>query len=65
MPSYQLNYFELTDADGTIRIRYRIIPKTAPNDLTLLERLLILGRRVKTLPPIPPETRADGALEAS
>ena len=65
VPSYQLNYFELTEADGTIRIRYRIIPKTAPNDLTLLERLLILGRRVKTLPPIPPETRAGRAPEAS
>ena len=65
VPSYQLNYFELTEAEGTIRIRYRIIPKTAPNDLTLLERLLILGRRVKTLPPIPPETRAGRAPEAS
>ena len=61
VPSYQLNYFELTEADGTIRIRYRIIPKTAPNDLTLLERLLILGRRAKTLPPIPPETCVERA----
>jgi UDP-2,3-diacylglucosamine pyrophosphatase LpxH len=65
VPSYQLNYFELTEADGTIRIRYRIIPKTAPNDLTLLERLLILGRRAKTLPPIPPETCVERAQEAS
>ena len=56
VPSYQLNYFELAEADGRIRVRYRILPKTVPNDLTLLERLLILGRRVKPLPPIPPET---------
>jgi hypothetical protein len=65
VPSYQLNYFELTEADGTIRIRYRIIPRPRRNDLTLLERLLILGRRVKKLPPIPPETRAGRAPEAS
>jgi UDP-2,3-diacylglucosamine pyrophosphatase LpxH len=65
VPSYQLNYFELTEADSAIRIRYRIIPKTVPNDLTWLERLLILGRRVKTLPAIPPETRAGRGLAAS
>ena len=47
-----------TEADGAIRIRYRVIPKTAPNDLTWLERLLILGRTAKTLPAIPPETHA-------
>jgi hypothetical protein len=64
VPSYQLNYFELTEADGAIRIRYRIIPKTAPNDLTWLERLLILGRRAKTSPAIPTETRAVGGLAA-
>jgi UDP-2,3-diacylglucosamine pyrophosphatase LpxH len=58
VPSYQLSYFELTEADGAIRIRYRVIPKTALNDLTWLERLLILGRPAKTLPAIPPETHA-------
>jgi hypothetical protein len=26
-------------------VRYRIIPKEAPDDLTLLQRLMILGRR--------------------
>jgi len=56
VPSYQLNYFDLAEADGRIRIRYWILPKAAPNDLTLLERLLILGRRTKPLPPIPAET---------
>jgi UDP-2,3-diacylglucosamine pyrophosphatase LpxH len=56
VPSYQLNYFELAEADGRIRVRYRILPKTVPNDLTLLERLLILGRRTKPLPPVPAET---------
>jgi hypothetical protein len=56
VPSYQLNYFELAEADGRIRVRYRILPKAVPNDLTLLERLLILGRRTKPLPPVPAET---------
>jgi hypothetical protein len=57
VPSYQLNYFELTEADGGICIRYRILPKTPPNDLTWLERLLILGRRRVQLPAIPSEMR--------
>jgi len=56
VPSYQLNYFELVEVDGRLRVRYRIVPKTPPNDLTLLERLLILGRRRKSLAPIPAET---------
>jgi UDP-2,3-diacylglucosamine pyrophosphatase LpxH len=56
VPSYQLNYFELTEVDGGMRVRYRVLPKVAPNDLTLLERLLILGRRTNPLPPIAPET---------
>jgi hypothetical protein len=59
VPSYQLNYFQLDEADGLIRIRYRIIPKALPNDLTWLERLLIFGRRPKALPAIPAETRVD------
>jgi UDP-2,3-diacylglucosamine pyrophosphatase LpxH len=57
VPSYQLNYFELGEADGEIRIRYRVVPKTPPKDLTWLERLLILGRRAQALPAIPAETR--------
>jgi hypothetical protein len=56
VPSYQLNYFELSEVDGRLRVRYRIIPKDPPNDLTLLERLLILGRRRKPVPSIPAET---------
>ena len=56
VPSYQLNYFELAEVDGQLRIRYRVVPKAPPADLTLLERLLILGRRRKALPPIPAET---------
>lgn len=65
VPSYQLNYFELTEADGEVRVRYRVIPKVPPNDLTWLERLLILGRRRMQLPAIPAETRAGRAASPS
>ena len=57
VPSYQLNYFELTEDDGALRVRYRVLAKEPPRDLTLLERILILGRRTKALPTIPAETR--------
>src|SRR5262245_2684285 len=56
VPSYQRNYFELVEVGGGLCIRYRVVPKTPPNDLTLLGRLLILGRRRKSLVPIPEET---------
>jgi len=65
VPSYQLNYFELSEADGEIRVRYQVIPKTPPNDLTWLERLLILGRRTKAIPTIPAETRAGRVMRGS
>ena len=61
VPSYQLNYFELGEADGEVRVRYHVIPKVPPNDLTWLERLLILGRRRMQLPAIPADTRAGRA----
>ena len=65
VPSYQLNYFELTEADDEVRVRYRVISKVPPNDLTWLERLLILGRRRMQLPAIPTETRAGHGKRAS
>lgn len=65
LPSYQLNYFEMSEADGDLRIRYVVIPKTPPRDLTLLERLLILGRRTKKLAPIPGETRVPQRAQRS
>ena len=65
VPSYQLNYFELTEADGEIRISYHVIPKVPRNDLTWLERLLILGRPRAQLPVIPAETRAGRRSRAS
>jgi len=57
VPSYCLNWFEMTEDAGALRIRYRVVPKEPPRDLTFLERLLILGRRPPPLPAIPAETR--------
>ena len=57
VPSYRLNWFEIAEDAGAIRIRYRTVRKDPPQDLTLLERLLILGRKPPPLPEIPAETR--------
>jgi len=57
VPSYRLNWFQLDESDGALRVRYRVIPKEAPKDLTWLERLLILGRQPTPLAPVPTETR--------
>ena len=65
VPSYRLNYFELTEADGEVRVRYCVLPKIPPNDLTWLERLLILGRRRAQLPAIPAELRVGSVGGAS
>jgi hypothetical protein len=65
VPSYQLNYFELTEVDDEIRIGYHVIPKVPSSDLMWLERLLILGRPRAQLPTIPAEARAGRASRAS
>ena len=57
VPSYRLNWFTIDDDAGALRVRYRTIDKTPPRDLTLLERLLILGRKPVGLAQIPAETR--------
>jgi hypothetical protein len=62
VPSYRLNWFQLDEHDGALRVRYRMIPKEAPNDLTWLERLLILGREPTRLAAVPAETRLAGEV---
>jgi UDP-2,3-diacylglucosamine pyrophosphatase LpxH len=49
-PSYRLNYFSIEEADSQLVIHYVAIPKTPEQELTWLQRLVILGRR-----PMPPE----------
>ena len=56
-PSYRLNWFAIDEDAGALRVRYRVVPKEPPQDLTRLERLLILGRHPAPLPEIPAETR--------
>jgi len=59
---YHLNYFKIEETeDGDIRINYRQIPKALKNELTIMERLLILGRNRKDLQTIPNETIIQGA----
>lgn len=57
VPSYCLNWFTIDEDGGALRVRYRKIDKAPPQDLTWLERLLILGRRPAELGAIPAETR--------
>lgn len=54
-PSYELSCFTIDNAGGGIRVRYRAIPKKAPDDLTLLQKLMILGKRCAARPAIPAE----------
>lgn len=55
-PSYRLNYFTIRQQGDGIQIGYRVVPKSPPDDLTWLQRLVILGRHVPDPPPIPTET---------
>jgi len=45
VPSYRLNYFTISQKGNDLCVRYRIMPKEAPDDLTLVQRVMILGRR--------------------
>jgi len=56
VPSYQLGYFTVSRKDGEIRLGYRIIPKQVPDELTLLQKLMILGKRRPGERQIPGET---------
>jgi UDP-2,3-diacylglucosamine pyrophosphatase LpxH len=61
VPSYRLNWFEVSDEEGeTIRIRYFVIAKQPRPELTPLQRALILGRKRSDVDPIPPETLLPG-----
>ena len=55
-PSYELSCFTIDADGGRVRVRYRAIPKDAPDDLTLLQKLMILGKRhAGDRPDIPAE----------
>lgn len=54
-PSYELSCFTIDAVGGGVRVRYRAIPKVAPDDLTLLQKVMILGKRRAGRPEIPAE----------
>ena len=56
IPFFCLNYFRISEAEGKIAIDYRQIDKDPPQDLGLLQRLLVSTKRKKTSDPIPERT---------
>ncbi|WP_410765045.1 metallophosphoesterase [Haloferax sp. DFSO60] len=57
-PSFLLNYFRITEEDGSVVIEYHIVDKSKPADLSLLEKLLT--RTPKLNASIPECTVIDG-----
>ena len=55
-PTFRLNYFRIYDDSGRVAIEYVEIPKVPKEKLTLLQRVLILGRRPHREKLIPPRT---------
>jgi UDP-2,3-diacylglucosamine pyrophosphatase LpxH len=55
VPFFCLNYFKISEIDGQIAIDYHKIDKAPPQDLTLVQRLLV-SRRRRTSDPIPERT---------
>ncbi|MCX6339112.1 MAG: metallophosphoesterase [Candidatus Aureabacteria bacterium] len=55
-PSYELSCFTIRAEGKRIRVQYQVIPKQGPDDLTLLQKLMILGRRRGDEQKIPEET---------
>ena len=58
-PSYRLNYFKIEEADNKLVINYVAIPKTPEQELTWLQRLLTLGKRLGPPEEIPAKTVID------
>jgi UDP-2,3-diacylglucosamine pyrophosphatase LpxH len=59
-PTYQISTFRATEEDGELVIYYRQIPKSSPDELTFLQRLLISFRQ-KPQPADIPERTVVGA----
>ncbi|WP_435159332.1 metallophosphoesterase [Haladaptatus sp. DFWS20] len=60
-PSFRLNYFRIGEEAGNVLVEYHIIEKDAPNELTLLQRLL--SRKPKSDPKIPERTVIEGSKQ--
>lgn len=55
-PSFELGYFHVSADGDRLLIRYERIPKTAPDELSLLQRVSIYGRCRQPAPPAPAMT---------
>ncbi len=55
-PTFCLNYFRIFEEAGRMVIKYQRIPHAPPSGLTLLQRVLILGRKRSDLIDIPART---------
>lgn len=56
VPFYCLNYFKISKVDGKVAIDYHKIDKEQPQELNLLQRLLVFKKPTKALEPIPDRT---------
>jgi hypothetical protein len=56
VPSFCLNYFKINEADGKIAIGYHKIRKDPPEDLSLLQRLLVSKKPGPAQENIPEQT---------
>jgi UDP-2,3-diacylglucosamine pyrophosphatase LpxH len=56
VPSFTLSCFTISEKNDDISIIYSVEPKETPRELTLLQRMLIIGRRPSSLAPIPEKT---------
>ncbi len=59
VPSYSLDYFKLSEADGIIAIDFQRVDKAQPRELDLLQRLLVSRKRRQMEDPIPARTTLD------
>lgn len=55
-PTFRLNYFRIYGENGRIVIKYRRILRETPSGLTLLQRIMILGKRRRDMIAIPERT---------
>jgi hypothetical protein len=55
-PTYRLNFFRIFEEAGEAVIEYREMPKSTKGELSLLQRMVLMGRRAPKPEPIPART---------
>jgi len=64
VPSFRLNYFRIYGEGGGIVVEYERIPKEVDHELTLVQRLMIFGKRGGDTAEIPERIVLDSGAEA-